>query len=175
MHNRCSKAACCSPAPANFDSRLLQMRLVPSLSLMLQGHGVTIIHESPKWGDRMKAMLSASQDSNIAHSHLYANADMQIGTWQRIDIPVLPVLSQYEYVLFSDADVFFRRPVTLDAFTLPLPDTIGMASEAADVFPYNAGIMLMHLPALRSSYERFLDFIFSNKHGLFFPGNACAV
>ena len=141
-----------------------------TLRLALQGHGITIIHESPKWADRMRAMLTASQTSNIEHSHLYANADMQIGTWQRIDIPVLPVLSQYEYILFSDADIFFRRPLTLDAFNLPLPGTIGMASEAFDHLPYNAGIMLMHLPALRSSYERFLDFIFNNANGLFFPG-----
>lgn len=118
----------------------------------------------------MVAILNRSNDSNIEHSHLYANIDMQIGTWQRVDIPILPVLSQYEYVLFTDADVYFRGPVTLNTFKLPLPKTIGMATEAADIFPYNAGIMLMHLPALRQTYAGFIDFVFKNEHGLFFPG-----
>ena len=138
--------------------------------MFVQDHGVTMISASPKWADRLVAVLNASHVSNIAHSHLYANADMQIGTWQRIDVPILPILNQYEYILFTDADVYFRRPVTLDSFRLPLPETIGMASEADDIFPYNAGIMLMHLPAMRSTYAAFIDFIFSNKHGLFFPG-----
>ena len=129
-----------------------------------------MVHETPKWSNRMEATLNTSKDSNIAHSHLYANADMQIGTFQRIDIPVLPMLTQYEYVLFTDADVFFRKRIDLNTFTLPLPETIGMASEAGPGFPYNAGIMLMHLPPLRTSHERFLDFIFSNEHGLYFPG-----
>ena len=142
------------------------------LCSVVQGHGVTMIHATPTWVDRLVAVLKASNDSNIAHSHLYANANMQVGTWQRIDIPILPVLSQYEYVLFTDADVYFRRPLTLDAFKLPLPETIGMASEAEDIFPYNAGIMLMHLPAMRTTYDDFLDFIFSNKHGLYFPGRS---
>lgn len=118
----------------------------------------------------MVAMLKASKGINAGRSHLYANVNMQLGTWQRIDIPILPELSQYEYILFTDADVYFRRPLTLDAFALPLPMMIGMAIEAEDSFPYNAGVMLMHLPAMRQTYNGFLDFIFNNKHGLYFPG-----
>ena len=136
----------------------------------MQGHGVTLIHSTPQWLDRLGAVLEASNVSNTAHSHLYANADMQTGTFQRIDIPIMPVLEQYEYALFTDVDVYFRKPITLDAFKLPLPTTIGMAFETAEAPPYNAGVMLMHLPAMRKSYDAFVSFIFNNKHGLYFPG-----
>jgi hypothetical protein len=67
--------------------------------------------------------------SNMKHSHLYASTEMQIGTWQRIDIPKLPELQQYDYVLFTDADVYFRRRVTLEDFGLPLPEAVGMGYE----------------------------------------------
>lgn len=137
---------------------------------VVQGHGVIMIVATPIWIDQVVALLKADNGSNIEHSHLYASANMQIGTWQRIDIPILPELSQYEYVLFTDADVYFRRPMTLDAFRLPLPETIGMAAEGPDAFPYNAGTMLMHLPAMRQTYDAFLKFVFSNEHGLYFPG-----
>lgn len=140
--------------------------------MFIQAHGVTMVDAEPKWVDRLKAVLRASNDSNIAHSHLYASLDMTVGSWQRVDIPILPELSQYEYVVFTDADVYFRRPLTLDAFPLPLPQTVGMASEAVDMFPYNAGIMLMHLPVLRETYDDFIDFSFNNTHGLFYPGGA---
>ena len=136
----------------------------------LQGHRVTVIFAIPTWIDQMVTLLKASNGSNIEHSHLYANVNMQIGTWQRIDIPILSELSQYEYVLFTDADVYFRRPMTMNAFRLPLPETIGMATEGPDAFPFNAGIMLMHLPAMRQTYDAFLKFVFSNEHGLYFPG-----
>ena len=38
------------------------------------------------------------------------------------------------------------------------------------MFPYNAGVMLAHLPRLRETYQDFLAFIMSNTNGLTFPG-----
>ncbi len=137
---------------------------------VLQSQGVVIIHAEPKWAQRLLEGLKRAD--NLAHSHLYADPQMQIGTWQRIDIPILPELSEWEYVLFTDADVFFRKPITLDSFGLPLPATFGMASEMSDMFPYNAGVMLMHLPPLQATYDSFIEFIFDNQDGMFFPGDA---
>ena len=136
--------------------------------LAVQSQGVSMIHAEPKWANRLLEGLKKAD--NLAHSHLYADPQMQIGTWQRIDIPILPELSQWEYVLFTDADVYFRKPITLDSFGLPLPSTFGMASEMSDMFPYNAGVMLMHLPPLQATYESFIKFIFNNQDGMFFPG-----
>lgn len=134
----------------------------------MQSQGVIIVHAEPKWAKRLLEGLKKAD--NLAHSHLYADPQMQIGTWQRIDIPILPELSQWEYVLFTDADVYFRKPITLDSFGLPLPSTFGMASEMSDMFPYNAGVMLMHLPPLQATYAGFVEFIFNNQNGMFFPG-----
>lgn len=145
---------------------------VSNMTVDVQDHGVTMVDAAPKWVDRLMDVLKRSNESNIAHSHLYASLNMTVGSWQRVDIPILPELTQYEYVLFTDADVYFRRPLSLDAFTLPLPETVGMATEAVDMFPYNAGIMLMHLPTLRETYDDFIDFSFRNDHGLFYPGTS---
>ena len=51
---------------------------------------------------------------------------------------------------------------------LPLPQSVSMAWEFRNQFPYNAGIMLMNLPELRSTYREFIKFILANKHGLHF-------
>ena len=140
------------------------------LNVCFQAQGVRMIHAEPKWSDRLIEGLKKAD--NLAHSHLYADPQMQIGTWQRIDIPILPELSEWDYVLFTDADVYFRKPISLDSFSLPLPETFGMASEMTDIFPYNAGVMLMHLPPLQETYNEFIDFIFKNENGMYFPGDA---
>ncbi len=62
-----------------------------------------------------------------------------IGTLQRIDVPMQPQLSQYNYVLYTDADVLFVQPVYWTDFPLPLPETISMAFET-DTLPCNAGV-----------------------------------
>ena len=133
----------------------------------LEENEVTLLVRPPKWKNKFLSMVSKD---NVEHSHLYKNPEMAVGTWQRIDIPILPELEQYEYILFTDADVYFRKPVTLESFPLPLPKTISMAAEMDDIFPYNAGVMLMHLPELRATYDDFLEFIWSNTNGLYFPG-----
>ena len=129
---------------------------------------VTVIRHNPAWRHLLIAKLDLK--NNEVHSHLFKSAKMQLGTWQRIDIPVLPQLSQYEYVLFSDADVFFRRPMSLDSFSLPLPKVVGMAKEVKEIDPwFNAGVMLMHLPEMRRTYQHFVNFTFNNEHGMFYP------
>lgn len=41
---------------------------------------------------------------------------MLVSTFQRMDLPLVEEISQYNYVLFTDADVFFKRRITLDEF-----------------------------------------------------------
>jgi hypothetical protein len=45
-----------------------------------------------------------------------------------------------------------------------------LVMRQVDEFPYNAGVMLMNLPLLRSTYNDFLDFILGNRHSMYFPG-----
>ena len=130
--------------------------------------GVQMIVRNPAWVGFLEKRLNDTA-KNVQHSHLYANNSMAVGTWQRMDVPLLPQLSEYEYILFTDSDIFFRKPLTLESFKLPLPLTIGMAPEGSDEFPFNAGVMLINMPALRNTYSAFARFVFSNEHGMFFP------
>lgn len=101
----------------------------------------------------------------------HCGAFMQIGTWQRIDVPILPELAEHNYCLFTDSDVYFRQQVSLQEFGSPLPPVLGMGFERENQFPpLNAGVMLMNLPSLASSYQSFLQHIMQNENGLYWPG-----
>lgn len=80
-------------------------------------------------------------------------------------------MAEWNFCLFTDSDVYFRTPISLQEFGAPLPPAIGMGYERENLFPpLNAGVMLMNLPSLGQSYEQFLDFVLANDHGLFWPG-----
>jgi hypothetical protein len=64
----------------------------------LVAHNVRIIYHNPSWATQIAQILGKE---NIRTSHLYANPEMAVGTWQRIDIPIVPELEQFEYVLFT--------------------------------------------------------------------------
>ncbi len=42
--------------------------------------------------------------------------------------------------------------------------------EGQDIFPYNAGIMLMNMPYMRKTNKKFLNWIVSQRNGLYYPG-----
>ncbi|KAF5827655.1 hypothetical protein DUNSADRAFT_311 [Dunaliella salina] len=106
---------------------------------------------------------------NSMFSHLYANPDMLVSTFQRMDLPLVEEISQYNYVLFTDADVYFRRRITLDDFGLPLPESLSMGYELRpSMYPLNAGVILMHVPYMKKTYDDFLKFVLSNKEGMHF-------
>jgi hypothetical protein len=140
------------------------------IAAWMRARGVRVIHHEPAWRDALVALVRGHAAANIRESHLFASEHAVVGTWQRIDLPIVPWLDQYTYVLFTDTDVLFRRPFTFHEFPLPLPRAVGMGPEMVDMFPYNAGVMLANLPRLRESYEPFLAFILSNRNGLVFPG-----
>lgn len=64
----------------------------------LVAHNVRIIYHNPSWAAQIAQLLGKE---NIRTSHLYASPEMAVGTWQRIDIPIVPELEQFEYVLFT--------------------------------------------------------------------------
>jgi hypothetical protein len=131
---------------------------------------VTILLQEPAWGPQLWAAVLPFREENMKHSHLYASQEMVVGTWQRIDLPIIPELQQYTYVLFTDCDVFFSHKVTLLDFKDIMPVSALMGPEMQDYFPWNAGIMLMNIPYLRASYNDFLTYILTNKKGMYFDG-----
>jgi len=94
--------------------------------------------------------------------------DAVVGEWLRIDIPLDPWLAQYTFVLYTDIDIMFRQPVSLHQLPLPLPQSIGMGAHILNRFPWNAGVAVLNLPALRGSHDAFLAFVVGNEDGLVF-------
>ncbi|KAG2482987.1 hypothetical protein HYH03_018113 [Edaphochlamys debaryana] len=135
----------------------------------LVDQNVTLIRHVPTWRQELIQKAQARMKENVQHSHLYKNPDMLVSTFQRVDLPVVPILDQYTYVLYTDADVYFRRPIHLDDFGLPLPRSVSMSYEFYKMFPYNAGIILANLPTMRRNYKAFLHMMLDNDDGLYYP------
>lgn len=64
----------------------------------LVAQNVRMVYHNPLWATQIARLL---EKKNLGTSHLYANPEMAVGTWQRIDIPIVPELEQFEYVLFT--------------------------------------------------------------------------
>ncbi|KAG2487834.1 hypothetical protein HYH03_013551 [Edaphochlamys debaryana] len=135
----------------------------------LAEQNVTLIVHVPTWRQELIAKAQARMKDNVQHSHLFKNPDMLVSTFQRVDLPVVPILDQYTYVLYTDADVYFRRPIHLEDFGLPLPRSVSMSYEMDKMFPYNAGIILANLPTMRRNYKAFLHMMLDNDNGLYYP------
>eukprot|EP00198_Chlamydomonas_reinhardtii_P010596 XP_001699933.1 predicted protein [Chlamydomonas reinhardtii] len=131
-------------------------------------HDVELISHTPAWTEQLLALAKAKAKDNVHHSHLFKTPDMLVATFQRVDLPVVPILDQYTYVLYTDADVYFRRPLHLDDFGLPLPHSVSMSYEFVNMFPYNAGIILANLPTMRENYDAFLTMMLDNNDGLYY-------
>ncbi|KAG2499755.1 hypothetical protein HYH03_002687 [Edaphochlamys debaryana] len=136
-----------------------------SIRQWLLEQNVTIITHKPAWRDTLLAKAKSRAKENVQHSHLFKTPDMLVSTFQRVDLPVVPVLDQYTYVLYTDADVFFRRPIRLDDFGLPLPRSVSMSFEFVNMFPYNAGVFVANLPTMRQNYDAFIAMMLADDPG----------
>jgi len=139
----------------------------------LENHGIVMIHHDPKWKTTLVEAARPALAKNLGYSHLYANPDMLVSTFQRIDLPLVEEITQYNYVLFTDADVYFRHTITLNDFGLPLPESLSMGYEARPG-TLNAGVILMHVPYMKKTYDDFLRFVLSNKRGMHFGAHGPA-
>lgn len=168
------------------------------LSMWLVAHGVRVVHHTPDWAPRMrekvKDIIKRYEDSGTARdqlpSHLYGDPDAMIGTFMRIDIPIVGFLD--EFVLYTDVDVMFKGDVdwgvlldgvrsgpiyrhndfargkfkftTLGQQGLPL--YLSASSESTKQTKpeeLNAGVLLLNMRSLRETYEGFRDFIFASE------------
>lgn len=129
-------------------------------------HNVTVIHQDPDWQDEFSEALSKSPNP------LFPTTDAALSTWQRIDIPNIPWLDQFTYVLYTDVDVYFRRTFSFHELPMPLPVTVGLGPQMTNNFPYSVGVMVLNLPALRDTYDQFLESIKAAKDRKFNFGPA---
>ena len=81
----------------------------------LVARGVRVVHHTPAWAPAMRrkvAKIKEAKERDSAFfniSHLYGDPDAMIGTFLRIDLPILGFLD--EFVLYVDVDVMFRAEV----------------------------------------------------------------
>ena len=100
------------------------------------------------------------------------NPFREISRFLQLEIPLVPELAQYEFVLYSDVNVFFRKRVWEAQFPSPLPRTVGMGPEVTDKFPFNARVALwnnnnmLHFPLAKfwtTDEEEIIDIDFSRR------------
>lgn len=137
--------------------RNLVNTIAPDIRWLLQ-HNVTIVNNNIKWAERLYSKPSS------AHT-----PDMMIGTLQRIDIPIQKQLRQYNYMLYTDADVIFTQPLYWTDFPLPLPKSILMGYGADPTLPCDTGVMLVNMVTMQRTYAAFLEHILSNDQ-MYWPG-----
>lgn len=133
-------------------------------------NGVTIISHQPAWADDLwhKAEPMSAQNSQI--NPMFKSKDLLVDNFKRMDIPILPELEEFIYVLYTEPDVYFHKKISLSTFALPLPELVGMAADTHNSkHGVDGGVMLVHVPAMRDTYEEFKLFIMGTKNGGNFP------
>ena len=145
---------------------------------LLRKEGVTLIVHKPEWEGKLLEILETTSPAEKARSHLYKFPKAVLGTYARLDIPVLSPLLQYEHYLYTDTDVYFRKDISPMWRELILPMEIKMGYEDATHFPMNAGVIIASLPFMRKTYDELLKFVLSKNsidHGPFGPGDQGAL
>jgi len=126
----------------------------------LHENGVQVIPWRPAWEKNLTRKLDGMKDEK-RFSHLFLSPESVVATYLRVDLPLIQELMQFEHVLYTDVDVYFRKPVSDSVVAQELPDTIRMGYEAQDIFPLNAGVILVSMPFLRDTYIRLLALLHS--------------
>ncbi len=67
------------------------------------------LQHEPAWRDALIKEGARHKEQNLVHSHLYKTGGTLVGTFQRIDIPILRQFDQYNYVLFTGAQLVGAR------------------------------------------------------------------
>lgn len=134
----------------------------------LIGMGVVVIRHTPQWANQTAANFHAAGGGEEAGGWNTAN-DM-IASLVRFDIPVLGFVDRY--VLYTDADVIFLRDPNFGDFgrELPMTFSIGTELKAGTGFKVqgtsrvNAGVLLLNIPAMRASHDKFIQATFAGHH-----------
>ena len=130
-------------AVGGLSPRLLYHGNETSFTSWMRANGVEVIPTTPSFLPQIRAAEAAG----IYRAH-------SIGHWLRVEIPL--VETQEEVVLYTDCDVIFLRAPAPQA-----PRVLAAAPEfRRDNWNYfNAGVMLLNVPALRQSYDAFTSHI----------------
>lgn len=84
-----------------------------------------IIKHDPLWANDL-ARLASKPYENMTQGHVYADTRRVVGTFLRIDIPILAELTQYDYLLFTDVGEVLLVVVNLST-SFPLYSSIWLS------------------------------------------------
>jgi len=129
----------------------------------LEEKGVRVIFHATGWDNKVRDILSRSSLAEKKRSHLYADVEATLATYFRLDIGLIGELKQYQHILYTDTDVYFRQDISLLGNRIHLPETIQMGYEMYDNYPLNAGIFLASMPFLSSTHEDLIQSVLSDK------------
>ena len=123
----------------------------------LAAHNVTVIAVEPLWRRWLARMKLLPTGREHALPGALPDALPQLRTFLRLEIPFLKELREYDFVFYSDPNVYFRSRLLEGYFPLPLPRTVGFGGDAPDGDdPYNAQVALWNVHAMREfPYRRF--------------------
>ena len=141
-------------------------KLPDNLLNFLRSKGVPMIQHEPAWKSIITTAFKRASNKRKS-STLYSNPSALLGTFLRIDIPILGFVDKY--VLYADVDVLFVGPLGLEIFSPP-PEYFSIGTEAVDcyypngVLFGNAGVMLMNVAAMRRTHAEFVEWTFSEEN-----------
>ena len=100
----------------------------------IRDHGVTMIKHTPSWGNKfwhdVESWISQGKWSSQMKVWVRGGEKAILGTFQRIDIPVLDELKSFDYILYTDYDIYFRGPIRIMRDVGFYPKTIAMVGPA---------------------------------------------
>jgi len=147
------------------------------IATWLEGRGVRVLHHNPAWRPRMLDALRKHAAAKHAPNLTAAQENAIVSAWQHIDLPVVQWVDQYTHVLLTEADsVVFNRPISLTGELPHLPSTVasasaeGVASVDGVQFTLEGDVALVNLPGLRTTYNKFVEFVLKDGEGLMLQG-----
>ena len=134
----------------------------------LQARDVIVIRHSIKWRNKLSSIIKSSTKQDISSSHLYVDANATFRTYARLDLALLAELKQYEHILYTDIDIFFRGEIDIIGQG-HLTDTIQMGYEMQNIYPLNAGVFFASTRFLQETYDALMNELYSST-SLNYPG-----
>ncbi|KAJ9509652.1 hypothetical protein QJQ45_011339 [Haematococcus lacustris] len=135
------------------------------MAAWLRSQGVTLIQHQPAWAAGLWPQVSDSLSAAARNSSIFTSQAAMVADLARLDIPVLPQLEQYVYVLYTEPTTFFMRRPSLVAFPLPLTQSISMVADPRAPAGIDTSVALLHLPALRQSYPALQHMVRAHEGG----------
>lgn len=131
-------------------------------------NGVTMIFHEPTWVDELWKKAEKVRGTDDQRNPIFPTRLSLQNAFMRMDLPVIPDLDRYVYILFTQPDIYFKEKVELASFNSSLPEVFAMVDEPAASNGVDGGVMIYNMPGARRAYQQFKVFLLRHKTGPFF-------